>query len=167
MLLKFLGSVLGLFASRIASIITRILAVGRQSWKAPRSAKCGLFVLIINSLQVEYRGATRGRCCGKLSLIRAAPLWSEESALRVRRSSVISAMLPPKRFLNLTYDSCPLPQRLPIPEQNKSLAANAATEFRISVRALAKDLHCSSSCATGIAPIHAYTLVTIANKQQR
>jgi hypothetical protein len=52
-----------------------------------------------------------------------------------------SAMVPAHRLLNLAQNRNPLGARLPLPEQDKSLAAHTATELSVPVRAFAKDLH--------------------------
>jgi hypothetical protein len=50
-----------------------------------------------------------------------------------------------KRFLNLVESGNALVARLPIPEHDKTLTANTAVGFRISVCGLAEYLHVITS----------------------
>jgi hypothetical protein len=68
----------------------------------------------------------------------------------MRLCSRTTAVLLPQRLLNLAENRSPLRTRLPLPEKDKSLAANAAMQFCVAVRALAKYLlHSSSSVPDG------------------
>src|SRR5208283_2608490 len=68
------------------------------------------------------------------------------------------AMLTAQRFIDLAQRLGPFHLRLPLPEQHKSLPANAAMRFNTLFRALAQYLHLDLLVFSGCLPAHEKTV---------
>jgi hypothetical protein len=75
----------------------------------------------------------------------SVPLGNQEAACRVSLGAGLVAMLVAQSFLNLAHCFDALGVRLPLPEQDKSLTADTAVGFSVSIGAFAEDLHLSTS----------------------
>jgi hypothetical protein len=75
----------------------------------------------------------------------AAPLGNQETVLRVSLGAGLVAVLVAQSFLDVAHCFNALGVRLPLPEHDKSLTADAAVGFSVSVGAFAENLHLSTS----------------------
>jgi hypothetical protein len=69
------------------------------------------------------------------------PLWNQETAGWVSFDPFLIAVLMPQCVLDLPHRVDTFGARLPLPEKDKSLTADATASFCVSLGALAQDLH--------------------------
>jgi len=72
---------------------------------------------------------------------RTTQLRDHEAVLRMSLRTSLIPVVTAKHLLNLMQRLMALVARLPLPEENEALSADATFDLGIAVRALAKNLH--------------------------
>jgi len=78
---------------------------------------------------------------------RTFPVRDRKTSNRVSFRTGSGAVMAAKRFLNFLKGRDALIARLPVPEHDEALSANAAVRFSVPLRGLAEYLHVSTSRA--------------------